>query len=147
MEWVQQHAIRNRVEMRFPFMDASLINFALSLPWDRWPPPWPFERLHRTALGDLLPVAVRQRRSKANAADVLANRVRVQLPVIDDLFNAGSWASTRYVDQRSAQSVLAAFRSTPEVPFALTWPVWAIATLEAWLRRLSRYTAPRRREA
>jgi asparagine synthase (glutamine-hydrolysing) len=141
MEWAQQHAIRNRAEVRFPFMDADLVSLSLSLPWNRWPPPWPFERLHRTALGDMLPPLVRQRRSKANAADALANRARVQLSKIDDLFNSRSWASTRYVEQQAAREALSAFRSDPDPSFGKTWPVWAIATLEAWLCRLSGYTA------
>jgi asparagine synthase (glutamine-hydrolysing) len=147
MEWVQQHAIRNRVEMRFPFMDTRLIDLALSLPWDRWPPPWPFERLHRAALGHILPAAVRQRRSKANAADALANRARLQLPTIDRLLNGDSWVSARYVDREGALAMLAAFRGAPSPPFATTWAIWAIASLESWLRRLSGYTAPRRLEA
>jgi asparagine synthase (glutamine-hydrolysing) len=147
IEWVQQHAIRNRVEMRFPFMDTSLINLALSLPWDRWPPPWPFERLHRAALGHILPAAVRQRRSKANAADALANRARLQLPTIERLFNDVSFVSARYVDRQAVLGMLAAFKGASNPPFATTWAIWAIATLESWLRRLSSYTAPRRLEA
>src|SRR5262245_24438887 len=133
--------------MRFPFMDWDLVTFALSIPSRLWPPPWPYERLHRRALADILPAAIAQRRGKANASDVLANRVRRQVSVIEALFHASSWASARYVDQRQAQASLAAFARSGSAPFSLTWSVWAIATLEAWLRRLSSYTAPPRPEA
>jgi len=147
VEWAQQHALRSGVEVRFPFMDGPLVAFALSIPSRLWPPPWPFERLQRTALADILPAAVAQRRSKANASDVLANRVQRQLSTIRALFHSGSWASEPYVDQRGAQEVLAAFQNQGDPPFWATWSLWAIATLEAWLRRLSRYTPPPRREA
>ena len=87
-EWLQQSAIRHGVELRFPFMDWDLVVFALSIPSRYWPPPWPFERLHRTALADMLPAAINRRRDKANAADALANRVSRQLPTIRRLFDS-----------------------------------------------------------
>ncbi len=148
MEGLQQHALRNGMEIRFPFMDWDFAMFAISVPSRLWPPPWPFERLHRRALENILPAAVVQRRSKANAADVVANRVRRQLPSIQALFDDRSWASSRYVDQGAAREVLRTFQDPGNLPFGTTWSVWAIATLEAWLRRLSSYTAgPRRRDA
>jgi asparagine synthase (glutamine-hydrolysing) len=147
MELLQQHAMRSGMEVRFPFMDWDLATFVLSVPAHLWPPPWPFERLHRTALGPILPKAILQRRSKANAWDALANRVRRQLPAIHDLFHGSSWAAARYVDQTEARRLLGTFRDEREGSFWTAWSVWAIATLEAWLRRVSDYTASPRREA
>jgi asparagine synthase (glutamine-hydrolysing) len=146
-EWLQQSAMRNGVELRFPFMDWDLIVFALSIPSRYWPPPWPFERLQRTALADMLPDAINRRRGKANATDALANRVSRQLPTIRRLFDSPSWLAGRYVDQASAKRALAVFEASSPPVFWSTWTVWGIATLEAWLRAVWRYTAPPRREA
>lgn len=147
MELLQQHAMRSGMEVRFPFMDWDLVTFVLSIPAHLWPPPWPFERLHRTALGSILPAAIVHRRSKANAWDALANRVRRQLPAIHDLFHGSSWAAGRYVDQIEARRLLGTFRDEKNGSFWSSWSVWAIATLEVWLRRVSGYTAAPRREA
>jgi asparagine synthase (glutamine-hydrolysing) len=144
IEWLQQSAIRNGLELRFPFLDWDLVVFTLSIPSRHWPPPWPFERLHRLALTDLLPPLVEQRRGKANAADALANRVSRQLPVIRRLLDSPGWLAGRYVDRGAAKEALAAFERSSPPAFWSTWTVWGIATLEAWLQAISRYSTPPR---
>jgi hypothetical protein len=89
----------------------------------------------------MLPPAVAARRSKAEFSPVLCGRVKRQLDGIRAMFLSPTWASERYVSQDEARRALAAFQAVPEPSFQLTWGVWGIATLEAWLRRLSRYTA------
>ena len=140
VEYIQQHALRNGMEVRFPFRDAQLISFILSIPSSYWPPPGPGERIHREALGDVLPPEIARRRGKANFTSALANRVRRQLPRITELFNSSAWAAERYVDQKGALSVLAEFQRLPDPSFDATYAVWGIATLEAWLRAVSIYS-------
>ena len=143
MEVVQHLATRDQVEYRFPFMDADLIAFTLAIPARFWPPPWPYERLHRNVLADLLPSAVQQRRGKANASDALAKRVTCQLPSIRRILASGTWFSEPYVDRAAAAGVVDRFERARSEDFWASWAVWAIMTLEAWLRALSSYTAAR----
>jgi len=142
VDMFQLHAARNQVEIRFPFMDWDLTLYALSIPSSYWPPPWPQERLHRRPLTNILPATVVARRSKAEFSPVLCRRVKRQLDDIRAMFLSPTWASARYVSQVAARGALAAFEAVPEPPFRVTWDVWGIATLESWLRRLSRYTPP-----
>ncbi|MDB4983197.1 MAG: hypothetical protein JWM82_3949 [Myxococcales bacterium] len=143
IEQVQQHALRNGVDVRFPFMDLDLALFALSLPSAHWPPPWSHERLHRAALGDLLPAKIRDRRSKAPFVMALANRVRRQLGPIRALFASSFWRAEKYVDQVSARVALARFEAEAQPGPAAIWAVWGTATLETWLRAVSGYNLSR----
>jgi len=139
IEYVQNHALRSGVEFRFPFFDSELVAFVLGVPSEFWPPPWPQERLHRDALSEVLPDEVFRRRTKANFSSALTSRVRSQLGYIRELFGSRKWASERYVRQPAAKDALAAFEESRLPPFSLTYSVWAIASLEAWLKTLLGY--------
>jgi asparagine synthase (glutamine-hydrolysing) len=139
VEYIQNHALRNGIEMRFPFFDADLAAFVLSVPSRFWPPPWPQERLQREALRDILPPEVVRRRTKANFSSALTRRVRLQLGLIRQLFTSRRWAAARYVHQAAAGAALVEFENTPSPSFALTYAVWGIASLEAWLQTLFGY--------
>jgi hypothetical protein len=89
----------------------------------------------------MIPAAIRRRRGKANASDALANRVTRQLLTIREMVASGTWFSEPYVDRAAAAAVVARFERARADDFWASWAVWAIATLEAWLRALSRYTA------
>jgi asparagine synthase (glutamine-hydrolysing) len=134
---LQQHAIREGVEYRFPFLDIDLVSLALSIPARHWPPPWPFERLQREVFRDRLPAEIVARRSKGNFEPALELRVRRHLPTIRDLIDSGPWMSAPFVDRTGARRLLQDFLG--ETP-ALTviYGLWAVVTLEAWMRALSR---------
>lgn len=136
----QHSSIRAAVNFRYPFLDLDLVSLVLSIPSAYWPPPWPFERLHRSILGNTLPPRIAQRRTKAGFSPALALRVRRHLPTIRDLFSSRDWRSERYVERREAQRLLAELESKEHPALSVCYPVWAIATLEAWLRAVSRYT-------
>jgi asparagine synthase (glutamine-hydrolysing) len=146
-EILQLHGMRNQVEFRFPFMDWDLVLFALSVPSSYWPAPWPQERLHRRPMAPLLPIEITNRRSKADFSSALANRVRRQLPTIRAIFASPDWASDRYVERADAVRALKVFERMPQPSFAETWAVWGTVTVEAWLKRLSRYTPAPKVEA
>jgi asparagine synthase (glutamine-hydrolysing) len=145
LTYLAQLALRNGVEVRLPFMDWDLVLFVLGVQPSFWPPPWPGERLHREALAELLPLKIRQRRSKAEFSSALANRVRRQRAFIREIFHSREWIAERYVSQRAAQAALMSFEDDENPSFAKTWAVWAPAALQAWLLVISRYT-PRREE-
>ena len=137
MARLQHHAIRTGIEVRFPFLDLDLVAIALSIPPRWWPPPWPFERLHREILSESLPPAIVNRRSKANLQPAVLLRVRRHLPAIAELFGSSEWLSERFVDQVGALRLLDEFNSTETPAFSVTYGVWTTATLEAWLRAVS----------
>jgi len=143
MAFSQHHAIRSGLDLRFPFLDLDLVSVALSLPSRFWPPAWPYERLHREILRDLLPAEIVQRRSKAKFSPAVALRVRRHLPIIRELFSGAGWKSARFVERQAAQQLLDDFVSGKTTIFSVTYAVWAIATLEAWLRAISEYPTSR----
>jgi asparagine synthase (glutamine-hydrolysing) len=141
IEVFQEHAMRNGLELRLPFMDWELTQLILATPPRHWPPPWPNERLHRDALAALLPEAVAQRRTKANFSLALANRVKRQARPIRAMLSQRQWRAEAFVDRREILRLLGRLEHEERPDFSLAWAVWSAATLEAWLARVSRYTS------
>jgi asparagine synthase (glutamine-hydrolysing) len=132
---LQQQALSNGVEYRFPFLDRDLVDFVLAIPYEHWPRIAPFARLHREPLADLLPPEVTQRIGKAEFTPALANRCRRAEMVIRGLVGAGPWASVRYVDLERARRLCAALFDQDARVAPSGWArLWNIAALEAWLR-------------
>jgi glutathione S-transferase len=144
MTYLHHHALRNGIEVRCPFLDLDLVSIALSVPARLWPPPWPGERLHREILADLLPTEVLQRRGKANFQPALVRRIRRHLPYIKDLLGSGRWVAGHFVDQAGARQLLETFEGSAAPNLETTYSLWAIATLEAWMRAVFEYDSPRR---
>jgi asparagine synthase (glutamine-hydrolysing) len=144
----QRHSYRNGLESRFPFLDRALTTFVLSIPFDNWPPPKTDERLHRHAMAQLLPPVIAKRRSKALFTSALARRVERNLPLIRDLFGGSEWLAGQFVDQAGARKLLAKVDDSSRGTHGFfDWHgLWSIATLEAWLRAIKRYSAQPRLE-
>jgi len=141
-------ATRHAVEMRYPFLDRDLVSFILSLPPESWPSLEPYGRLQRIALSDLLPAAVLGRTAKAAFSTVVAGRVRQAAPQLRTLLFDGPWASERWVSRGGAQALFdRAISSTSDDEWGDWQALRAMATLEAWLRRVFGYDtgAPGRR--
>jgi asparagine synthase (glutamine-hydrolysing) len=143
MTYVNQYALRRGITFRYPFLDLDVVSRAMSIPARYWPPPWPFERLHRGILADVLPPEIVKRRSKATFDAALHARVRRHLPTIRELVVGGAeWACAQFVDRKAATHVLRSFEALESPGLATTYGLWAIATLEAWMRRILRYASP-----
>jgi asparagine synthase (glutamine-hydrolysing) len=136
-------ALSRNAEYRFPYLDRDLVSFSLSIPHSLLPRPAPYARLHRQALADVLPSAIVARSWKAEFTPVLRKRIIRSQQSIGNLFDSG-WASGRYVDRELArQFCRSTMTSTDENPVA--WrQVWAILTLEAWMKAVIRYHAERK---
>jgi len=145
MMYLQHYAVRRDIDIRFPFLDLDLVSLALSVPARYWPPPWPCERLHRGILGDLLPTAVFERRTKANFQAALDLRVRRHLPGIRDLVMVGPWLCEEFVDRGGARRLLEMVEKGDANDLGQIHGLWAVATLEAWMRGILGY-APARHE-
>ncbi len=131
------------VEFRFPFLDQDLVEFVLSIPPQFWPADGPGARLHRDALGELLPPELRARRDKAAFSGAVGWFLHHAAPELRALFHEGEWCSSTFVVRSEAQALLKqALGASLEDPQA-NWRVWievrAIATFEAWLRTILGY--------
>src|SRR5262249_278178 len=132
---LQRHVAATGEEFRFPFLDRDLVLFVLALPYGSWPRPRPFARLHRELLADLLPREGAGRWGKAELTPALMNRVLRAQPIIQELLFAGEWASERYVDRARAQAFWRDAVGRRDAGAWLEWRrLWALASLEAWLR-------------
>ena len=142
----QQRATASGLEVRYPFLDLKLVEYALTIPFEHWPPVASYARLHREFLAAHLPQAV-LRRPKATFSVGVAHRMKLAWPLLRSLFLEGEWHSARYVNRLSAQALIVrGEQSTDGNDWALWRGIWGIGMLEAWLRRISGYcTVPKRR--
>jgi asparagine synthase (glutamine-hydrolysing) len=134
------------VEYRFPFLDKDLIHYTLTIPVKAWPRPGPYARLHRDALDGLLPPEITRRSAKAEFTPALVHRVMRARRLIDNLMSDGIWASSPYVILAEARRLWLSASASGDGGRRLrsaSWcDLWAIATLEVWLRRILGYPLP-----
>ena len=135
----QRHAAWSGLDMAFPFLDWDLVQFTLALPSQYWPVPRWRARLHREALRPDLPSEIYLRRSKAEFSSAMTNRVIKSIGIISDLLEGETWQAGRFIDQKLARRLLVSFRDAPSRKFVAVYHLWAIASVEAWLRRILSY--------
>jgi hypothetical protein len=139
----QRHSSLMGLEVVFPFLDWDLIQFVLAVPPKYWPRPGWLVRFQREALRRDLPPQIYRRRTKAEFASVMVHRVTRSLSQISDLCEGSTWMSGRFVEQREARQMLDAFRQASSPGLIAAYHLWAIASLEAWLRHVLSYaTSP-----
>jgi asparagine synthase (glutamine-hydrolysing) len=135
----QRHASWFGLDTAFPFLDWDLVQFTLALPPRYWRPRGWLARIQREALRRDLPPEVYRRRSKAEFTSAMINRVRGNLEVISDLFAGETWAAAEIIEKTKARRLLEDFRRDPAPGFAAAYYLWAVASVEAWLRRVLGY--------
>jgi asparagine synthase (glutamine-hydrolysing) len=140
IESLQRQAASTGLEYRFPFLDGDLVRFVLQFPYDFWPRPAPYARLHREALEDLLPPSIAARHGKAEFTPALRERIRQASDILEAIFSDSQWASAKYVDRAKALRFWRNVTKHPDQARSRDWrQIWAMATLEAWLRRVFLY--------
>jgi asparagine synthase (glutamine-hydrolysing) len=135
----QHHASWSGLEMSFPFLDWDLVQLILAVPAQYWPRRRWLARLQREALRRDLPPSIYGRRSKAEFTPAMVNRIRRNLEIVSDLIQGSSWEAGRFVDQRAARQLLLQVQKTGSPGFVAAYHLWAIASVEAWLRRILGY--------
>jgi asparagine synthase (glutamine-hydrolysing) len=131
----QDHGAQHGVEYRFPFLDRELVSFVLSLDPEHWPRPRAYARLHRETLGAYLPPEVAGRFGKAEFTSALVLRTQRAAAGIRSLLDGGAWLSEPYVDRAAARKFCCDVLSGGvSVSAGDLVAVWAMMTLEAWLR-------------
>jgi asparagine synthase (glutamine-hydrolysing) len=123
-------------EVRYPFLDQELVQFVLSVPPRGWPAPGSYARLHREAMGDALPDAIRLRTTKVGFSQAMAQRVRRAADRLGRLISSGPWASEPWVDRAAAKQLLERVIGATSPPVGESHAVWRMGALEAWLRRV-----------
>jgi asparagine synthetase B (glutamine-hydrolysing) len=137
---------RHGIELRFPFLDRELVELVLSLGPEHWPRWRTNLRLHREAMGSLLPVEVRDRTHKAVFSGALGRLLKRSASQLETLFHQGEWLSSEYVDRAQAQGLLRRALAASNEEGKGHEPDWlqvrAIAKLETWLRTSFGYASP-----
>jgi hypothetical protein len=59
--------------------------------------------------------------------------------MIRELLSSASWKSAQFVDLEGARQLLTTFEKAKTPDLKTTYGLWTIATLEAWMRTISRY--------
>ena len=129
------------VEYRFPYLDRDLISFVLSMPLECWPRPGTYARLHRQSFASMLPAEIANRWGKAEFTSAVAGGVRKAAPDIQALLD-GDWFSSRYIDRGLARQFFGRIMTSSGMPARAWRQLWAVATLEAWIRRVLGYHPP-----
>jgi asparagine synthase (glutamine-hydrolysing) len=146
LECQQVVAGRHGVELRFPFLDRELVELVLSLGPEHWPRGLVGARLHREAMGSLLPPKVRGRTQKAVFSGAMGQLLKRSGPRLDALFHEGEWLSSEYVVRGEAQGLLRRALAASDEDWRGHERDWlqvrAIATLETWLREGFGYASP-----
>lgn len=125
-------AARHGLEVRYPFLDARLARFVLSLPPERRLPGGEMKRLLRTALAGVLPREIRRRRGVTRFDPVIVLQGREALSRARALLAGGAWASEGFVLREGFRGLVEGFASGGSAEDARL--LGALVDLEAWLR-------------
>jgi asparagine synthase (glutamine-hydrolysing) len=139
LEVQRGQAARHGVDVRYPFLDARLVQFVLGLPYSCRLPGGRMKVLLRKGLDDLLPRKIARRRRVTTFDTSIRIHLRRILPQVRAVLTDGAWASSAFLDR---SQVLAAFNIIDHAgsgPVALdAWlQVWSFARFELWLRTIA----------
>ncbi len=120
------------LEVRAPFLDTSVVEYALRLPWRQKLAPWRTKRLLKSALRGVVPDGILRRPKKGFGIPVAAWIRGPLRPLFEDLFSPGSLAASGVLAPKSARALLdrhLAGRAD------LRKPLWTLAMFLLWQRR------------
>lgn len=147
-EWVMHAQVAKAadagVALRCPFYDRRLVDFVLSIAPEHRTPHGQNKRLHRDAIGDLLPEVVKNRQGRTDFSPSSAFRARRHRNQIRDILNSGGWALDGFVERAQALAIMRdlEIHEPYSQPNDEDW-LWLerVAILECWLRALNHYNA------
>jgi asparagine synthase (glutamine-hydrolysing) len=120
------------VEVRSPFLDRRLFEWALGVPGHRFGERGRVKAPFRRALADLLPDAIRDRADKGNYLGYFHLGLREkERPRIERLLERPVSAELGYVDAEALRLAYAAYARGGSIHLA---QLWRALTLESWLR-------------
>jgi len=128
LERVTSHGV---VDVRYPYLDRRLVEFALALPLDQKVRPGETRSIVRRSFRGLLPETIRTRTSKAGPAEAFLRALIRERRWIDELFRGARTVELGYVDGAAMEAAVQRARHG-----ILTNMVQLMRTLalEIWLR-------------
>lgn len=133
LEVDERFTARWGTEARYPFLDSRLVEFVLSIPWERRTRDGERKRILRAALPEGVPAAVRRRRGKGDWTRLTDRQLlalcRRERPA--PLANRSGLLG-RYLDLGQAQALVRRYAGGER---SLRGDVWFAITLDRWLER------------
>jgi asparagine synthase (glutamine-hydrolysing) len=121
-------------EVRYPYLDRRLIEFAMAIPLDQKLRPGESRSIVRRSLRGILPEAVRQRRSKAGPDQAFRRAVVREWPWVSGLLSDPRVARYGFVDRQTFVSTLHRARHGGWIKNPAQ--MMRTLSLELWLRSL-----------
>lgn len=120
-------------EMRYPFLDRRVVEFAMALPLEQKVRPAESRSIVRRALRGVVPQRILDRRTKSGPDEALLNALEREWPRVAPLFRASRVAEYGFVDGIALQAALQRARHG----FVENGSqLFRIISLEFWLRSL-----------
>ena len=138
-EFFDRIGARLGVEMRHPFFDRRLVEFCLSLPRDQKVRDGWTRFVMRSALGGILPEAIRWRRDKSNLGHNFAVSLLKDARALQNIFQRPPETFASYWDTQALGRLLARYVSSPTATDALT--LHLAFTHALWLQKRGEHRA------
>jgi len=128
-----RRSVMGTVDVRYPFVDRRLVEFAFTVPVGQHVRPHQPRSLQRRAMSPFLPSAIRDRRTKGGPAATIYRRFRQQWKTIKAQFEDARVCSYGYVDREALNESLqrAAHGQNHNAPGLLR-----LLAIESWLKSL-----------
>lgn len=132
---LQRFVSKGYLDVRYPYLDRRLVEFALSLPLDQTIRGDETRSIVRRAFIGRIPESIRVRRSKAGPTEAFYRAVITQWPHLRELATSLRAAEYGFVDQKRFMDALHRAKHGLAMP---TGQLVATLSLEWWLRTLER---------
>lgn len=128
-----QRSVIGEVDVRYPFLDRRLVEFAFTIPVDQHVRPNETRSLQRRAMSQFIPPEICGRRTKGGPAATIYRRFRQQWKTIKALFQDARVCEYGYVDREALNDSLqrAAHGQNLNAPGLLR-----LLAIESWLKGL-----------
>lgn len=139
-EMLELQNAQDGIQVAHPILDKTLVNFILSIPFEKRIPAGHWKDLFQRGLADDLPPEILNRRYKTRFDSFNQHIIRTLLPDAQKtLFGDDVWASARFIKPDAVKELFEQYRHDENI--VLTETLWRIITLELWMRQLHRYEA------
>ena len=119
------------IEMRYPFLDRSLVEFGLAVPWERKVHPYARKPILRRAMRGILPEPLRMRAAKIGADQAVYLAIAREWEQLEPLVRESRLADLGMVDGAELRNALQLARHGHSSQLAVLF--WTLAA-EVWVR-------------
>lgn len=132
-----RYSMMNGVEIRMPFLDHRIVEFAFSLPWSAKVRNGYGKAIVRDALADLIPKSIVYRKDKIGFNAPVNNWMNRELKTwIGDLLHSNSFHNSRLIDRAAVFKTVNATIAKPEISFHEGHTVFHLLTPLIWEKSL-----------